>query len=86
MMTKEIMRFRKWRGHNGMNWLKRAIRNWLGVNGDSSYPHRFVAFVTWQGMLIGVDGNGDFYEIGLAQERHPGETSFTLMQRNPLER
>ncbi len=67
-----------------MNRLKRAIRNWLGVNGDSSYPHRFVTLVTWHDKLIGVDGNGDLWE--LAPVDYTGDHLYVqLMQRNPLE-
>jgi hypothetical protein len=66
-----------------MNRLKRAIRNWLGINVDSSYPHRFVALTYWRDSLIGVDGNGDMYEL---RQDHLGQPTVELMMRNPLER
>ncbi len=66
-----------------MKWLKEGIRNWLGVNGDSSYPHRFVVLITWHDKLIGVDGNGDMYE--LTPVGYEGEMAISLMMKNPLE-
>jgi hypothetical protein len=67
-----------------MKTIKRWIRNWLGVNGDSSYPHRFVCLLNWRDIVIGVDGNGDMYE--LRQHSYDGEMVVQLMMKNPLER
>jgi len=70
-----------------MAWLKRAIRNWLGVSGDSSYPHRIVAMCYFRDDLIVVDGNGDIYKMN-ADIYDPRIDGFVieLMQKNPLER
>lgn len=67
-----------------MKWLKRAIRNWLGVNGDYSYPHRIVAMVNWRDTIMAVDGNGDIYE--LRQTFTNSDPIIQLMMKNPLER
>ena len=67
-----------------MNWLKRTIRNWLGVSGDSSYPHRFVTIVNYQDKLLAVDGNGDIYVVG--QNYLTNSPAVQLLMKNPLER
>jgi hypothetical protein len=66
-----------------MNMLKRAIRRWLGLNQDSTYPHRFVTLVTWRDHMYGVDGNGDIYEIefGWYDSR---DFTIQLLAKNPL--
>lgn len=67
-----------------MKALKRWIRNWLGVTADGAYPHRFVALINFRDKLIGIDGNGDFYEIVVPYEK---DIPFVqLMSQNPLER
>lgn len=67
-----------------MKSLKRWIRNWLGVTADGAYPHRFVTLINYHDKLIGVDGNGDFYEIAPA---YPDDMLYVqLMMKNPLEK
>lgn len=66
-----------------MRRLKRAIRNWLGVNGDSSYPHRIVTMITWHDKIIAVDGNGDVYDINFDWQ---GQPIIQLAMKNPLGR
>jgi hypothetical protein len=66
-----------------MKGLKRIIRNWLGLNGDYSYPHRFIQLMSWRDQIIGVDGNGDLYTL---TTDYSGEMITQLMMKNPLER
>jgi hypothetical protein len=66
-----------------MNWLKRRIRQWLELTPSYTYPHRFISFVTWHDKLIGVDGNGDLYELSMGYTDLP---IIQLMTRNPLEK
>jgi len=65
-----------------MNWLKRRIRQWLELTPSYTYPHRFISFVTWHDKLIGVDGNGDLYELVQTLVDGP---YVQMMMRNPLE-
>lgn len=66
-----------------MKAIKRWIRNWLGVTADGAYPHRFVTLVTWHDKIIGVDGNGDMYELTIPYSDIP---YVQLMMKNPLEK
>jgi hypothetical protein len=66
-----------------MNWLKRIIRNWLGINRDSSYPHRFVTLMYYRDDLVCVDGNDDIYRFRMNYDGNPEFVE--LVMRNPLE-
>lgn len=68
-----------------MNTLKRWLRNWLGITLGGTYPHRFVTLVTWHDKIIGVDGNGDIYEL-VVSPYSLEEVYVQLMMKNPLER
>ena len=67
-----------------MKWMKRIIRNWLGVSGDAAYPHRFVSMMYWRDEILAVDGNGDIYQLIYREYDLPPYVQ--LMMKNPLER
>lgn len=68
-----------------MKSIKRFIRNWLGINQDSSYPHRIVSMVYWRDGIIAVDGNGDMYEMN-PSFGYGDFPTIQLLQKNPLGR
>ncbi len=64
--------------------LRRAVRRWLGVSADLTYPHRIIQLTYYHDYLVGIDGQGDFYKVVLAD--HTGAMYVELLMRNPLER
>lgn len=64
-------------------WLKRKVRNWLGVT-DGSYPHRIVTMINWHDKVLAVDGNGDIYELTTYGDFQG--SVIQLVMKNPLER
>jgi len=64
--------------------MKRWIRKWLGITEYSGYPHRFVSLVYWHDHILGVDGNGDIWQLDF--DYAANIPTVQLLTINPLQR